>query len=375
VRLLFVTHTSRMSGAERSLLELIEVARGDAEVLLVSPPGELIERARARDIPTAELTLPAVGFRTNLLAAAYRLAAAGWSVRMLAHRHNADAVHAASARAGLLAASCILSGRRRVVDVRDLLPRSRKATAVRWTLRLTANLIVFNSHFTRDRFGATAPARSTVMYPPVDVEPLLGLPLRSRQTRGRAPVLGVLGQLTPWKGQDDAIRILALVRERVPEARLRIVGSVVFSGADVSYDNEVFRRRLPVLAEELGVADAVELAGETEDLPSTFRSLDVLLVPSWEEPFGRVVVEGMAAGVPVVATRAGGPAEIIEDGVSGFLALPRVPAAWVEPIVDLLESVELSRRVGKAGRERIATLLEGTSVRSVMGLHEAGARP
>lgn len=375
MRLLYVTHTSQMSGAERSLLELIEVARANAEVLLVSPTGELVERARERNIPTAELTLPAVGVRTNLLAAASRLAAAGWRVRMLARSHDADAVHAGSARAGLLGASCVLSGRRRVVDVRDVLPEGRKAAAVRWILRLTANLIVFNSDFTRDRFGPTAPARSTVMYPPVDVEPLLDLPLPPQTRDTGAPVLGALGQITPWKGQDDAIRILALVRKHVPEARLRIIGSVVFSGADVSFDNEAFRRRLPALADELGVGDAVELTGATEDLARTFASLDVLLVPSWQEPFGRVVVEGMAAGVPVVATRAGGPAEIIEDGVSGFLAPPRDPAAWVEPVVMLLESAELSRRTAEAARARVAAVLGESGARDVMRLYARRPRP
>ena len=167
----------------------------------------------------------------------------------------------------------------------------------------------------------------------------------------------MLGQITPWKGQDDAIRILAAVRERFPDTRLRIVGSVVFSGGSVAMDNEAFGRRLPLLAAELGVADAVELVGQSDDLKTVLGSLDVLLVPSWEEPFGRVVVEGMAAGVPVIAADVGGPSEIIEDGVSGFLAASRDPAAWVEPVARVLESVELSRRVAEAARKRIANVL------------------
>ena len=160
---------------------------------------------------------------------------------MLARREGADVVHAASPRAGLLAACCLLTPPRRVVDVRDVLPGGAKAAAVRWTLRLTADLIVFNSRFTRDRFGLTRPAGAAVVYPPVDVERLLELPLPSRETRGAPPVLGVLGQITPWKGQDDAIRILASVRNHFPDARLRIVGSVVFSGGSVTLDNEAFQ--------------------------------------------------------------------------------------------------------------------------------------
>jgi glycosyltransferase involved in cell wall biosynthesis len=364
MRVLYVNHTSQVSGAERSLLELIALARSDAEVVLACPPGELMERAQARGIATTELSLPGLGFSSNLLAATYRIARAGWRVRMLARRDAVDVVHAASPRAGLLAACCIFSRPRRVVDVRDALPAGAKAAAVRWALRLTADLIVFNSRFTRSRFGPASPADAAVLYPPVDVQRLLDLPLPSEEKRGTAPMLGVLGQISPWKGQDDAIRILASVRTRVPEARLRIVGSVVFSGGSVAFDNEAFRRRLPLLAAELGVADAVELAGQSDDLEAVLGPLDVLLVPSWEEPFGRVVVEGMAAGVPVVATRAGGPSEIVEDGVSGFLASPRDPAAWVEPVVRLLESVELSRQVAESARERLAFVLGDEADRS-----------
>ena len=62
------------------------------------------------------------------------------------------------------------------------------------------------------------------------------------------------------------------------------------------------------------------------------RALDVLLLPSWEEPFGRALIEAMALGVPVVATNVGGPPEIVEDGREGYLVAPREPAAWAQAI-------------------------------------------
>ena len=370
MKVLYVNHTSRVSGAERSLLELITLVRAGAEIVLACPPGDLADRARAMGISASELDLPELGFSSNVAPAAIRLLRAGLRVRAIARRENADFVHAASPRAGLLVACCLLSRPRRVIDVRDALPAGAKAAAVRWALRLIAGLLVFNSKFTRDRFGPTWPARSAVVYPPVDVERLLDLPLPS-PTRKTPPVLGVLGQITPWKGQDDAIRVLASVRERFPDARLRLVGSVVFSGGSVGFDNEAFRRRLPLLAAELGVADAVEFVGETEDLRSVFESLDVLLVPSWEEPFGRVVVEGMAAGVPVVATAVGGPAEIVEDGVNGFLSPPRDPQAWVEPLTRVLGNVDMSRTVAAAARTRVTALVEPAArLRELYALEE-----
>lgn len=378
MKILYVNHTSLVSGAERSLLELIGLARTDADVILACPSGDLMDRARAAGITIAELNLSGLGFASSLPAAFIRITGGSRQVRALARLHNADVVHAASPRAGLLVAGCILSRPRRVVDVRDVLPGGARSAAVRWVLRLTSDLIVFNSRFTRDRFGPTGPAGATVLFPPVDVERLLELPLPSAKRRSGPPVLGVLGQITPWKGQDDAIRILASVRRRVPATRLRVVGSVVFTGRSVGFDNEAFSRRLNDIADELGVADAVELAGGTEDLETALGSMDVLLVPSWQEPFGRVVLEGMAAGVPVVATSAGGPSEMIENSVSGFLAPPRNPEAWVEPVSRLLESVELSRRIAGTARERVSALGRGAEsverLQRLYGLERDGGR-
>ena len=80
---------------------------------------------------------------------------------------------------------------------------------------------------------------------------------------------------------------------------------MVFGNGSAALDNRGFEEELRVLAHQLGVADAVDNVGSTNDVPSILETLDILLVPSWEEPFGRVVVEGMAAGVPVIATAVG----------------------------------------------------------------------
>jgi glycosyltransferase involved in cell wall biosynthesis len=243
-----------------------------------------------------------------------------------------------------------------VADVRDVLPQGLRAGLVRFALRFSADELVFNSRFTQASFGPTRPATATVSYPSVDLRRFLDVPYKARQT-DEAPVLGIVGQITPWKGQDDGIRILAGTRQCFPGTRLRVIGRPIFSGPGVSFDNEAFAHALRALAHELGVSDAVEFTGEIEDLAPIYESLDVLLVPSWQEPFGRVVAEGMAAGVPVVATSVGGPAELIVDGESGLLAPPRSPDAWVEPICRLFEDPELARRLATGGRDRISNLL------------------
>ena len=161
----------------------------------------------------------------------------------------------------------------------------------------------------------------------------------------------MIAQITPWKAQDDAIRALARVRETHPGAQLAIVGETKFVGRDVTFDNPAFRRGLDALAAELGVADAVHFLGEREDVPDVLAALDLLLVPSWEEPFGRTVIEGMAMGRVVLATAAGGPREIVHDGVDGVLLAPREPAAWADAAARLLSDPGELERIGVAARD------------------------
>ena len=89
-------------------------------------------------------------------------------------------------------------------------------------------------------------------------------------------------------------------------------------------------------------------------MPSVLAAADILLVPSWREAFGRVVVEGMAMGVPVVATALGGPAEILRSGVDGLVLAPQDPEGWIRGLTPLVADADRRRRMGAAGRERAA---------------------
>src|SRR5207244_4255122 len=101
-----------------------------------------------------------------------------------------------------------------------------------------------------------------------------------------------------------------------------VVGEPTFTSGATRYRNEAYDESLRQLAAELGVSESVSFLGGREDVPEIVRSLDVLLVPSWEEPFGRTILEGMAMEVPVIATNVGGPPEIVADGKDGLLLPP-----------------------------------------------------
>jgi len=171
----------------------------------------------------------------------------------------------------------------------------------------------------------------------------------------RAPVACVVGRLTPWKGHQVLLRAWRRVIERVPEARLLIVGEVAFW--EDSYEQE-----LKDLAAAMKLDRHVRWLGFREDVPDLLRASDLLVLPSVDEPFGRALIEAMAAELPVVATRSGGVPEIVVDGDTGLLVPPGDPEALGEAIAELLGEPERARELGRAGRRRA---LEKFDVRRV----------
>lgn len=362
LRVLVVNQTAATSGAEHSLLTLLAALDpAQAEVTVASPVGLLSERVAELGLPHVPIHGTEASFRLNPRTTPpelARLLRSSWQVARAARRIEADVVHANTTRAGLIAIGARSFGAPApLVHVRDWAPPGRAADLVLGLTGRRAGAIVANSRHVAEQFGRLPdPPRGRraprVIHNPVDLSRFspaghdraaaraaLGLPTG-------APVAGVVGQLTPWKGQDDAIRALAACG--LPEAHLVVAGSAKFATAAARFDNQAYADGLAPLAAELGVADRTHLLGEVRDVPGVLAALDVLLVPSWEEAFGRVVVEGMAMGLPVIATSNGGPPEIINDGRSGFLLPPREPETWGSLVGTVLRDADKRARIGAA---------------------------
>jgi len=216
------------------------------------------------------------------------------------------------------------------------MPVGRTADLVRDFLRPRVAEIFANSRYTAEHFSNGAPRPPVrVVYNAVDLgrfDPATIDRTRAREALGLAPdvhALGVVSQITPWKAQDDAIRILASVRSAGLNARLLVVGDAKFTVGSIRYDNEVFESSLRELVRELGVEEHVDFLGDRRDVPEILSALDLVLVPSWEEPFGRIVIESMAMETPVIATNVGGPGEILDPQEAGLLLPPQSPDAGV----------------------------------------------
>lgn len=363
MRVLYVNHTAEVSGGEQSLLGLLAALPQSVQPLLACPPGRLQSAAETFCVPVTTITGTAGSLRLHPLntpRAVAEMAAAAAQVHLAARRERAELLHANSIRAGILLALARAPRAATVVHVRDCLPPGAVTSATMRLIAATATTVVANSRYTARWVGRAAPrANVEVVHNAVDLErwdpgridragarARLGAPAADRL------LLGVVAQLTPWKGQDTAIEALSLVCKQGVDAHLMLIGSAKFVDRSTRFDNEGYLASLRRLVDERGLTGRVSWMGEREDVPELVRALDVLLLPSWEEPFGRAVIEAMALGVPVIATNVGGPAELVTDGREGILLPPKEPAAWAHAIRGLAEDPDRAREMGRAGRSR-----------------------
>jgi glycosyltransferase involved in cell wall biosynthesis len=214
---------------------------------------------------------------------------------------------------------------------------------VRWLARHATDHLVANSRASADALMALTglPAQAVpVVHNGVDAATFSAVDATDQAALRRrlglpetAWLAGLFGRLAPWKGQHIAIKTLT----RLTDVHLVLVGSALFG-------EDAYAQTLHDLAQTLGVADRVHFAGQREDMPAWMKAMNVILHTSTEaEPFGRVVIEGMAAGRPVVAAAAGGVLEIIRHRENGWLVKPGDVDGYVEAIETLRAMPQLAQ--------------------------------
>ncbi len=153
------------------------------------------------------------------------------------------------------------------------------------------------------------------------------------------PIIGVVGRITEQKGQEDFVEAALLLAIERPEPLFVMVGFV---------EDAALQQRLRQRIAIFGLSDRIRFLGNRDDMANVYGALDLVVAPSRWEGFGMMLVEAMAAGRPIVATRAGAIPEIVTDGVSGMLVEPRNPTALGAAIACLLD--DPARREAIAAR-------------------------
>ena len=350
----YVGHSAQLSGAELALANLLPALLEVDPLVVLAEDGPLVERLRGQGIETVVLPLGSATreIRKDSLSSVRAqfvpvVDTLRYSVRLarLLRARRPDLVHTNSLKAHLYGGvAARIAGVPQVWHARDRISEDylpvRAVQAVRLAARVLPAAVVANSVSTGQTLRSSRKPAAGIGSPVVyDAVPRLA---KHSVDPNRPFTVGMVGRLSPWKGQDVFLRAFAQAFPDGPE-RARVVGSAMFG-------EDAFAASVADLVGELGLAGRVDLRGFQADVPAELAEMDVLVHASIiPEPFGQVVVEGMAAGLPVVAADAGGPAEVVEHGRTGFLTSPGDVGALAEQLRELRDDPALWLRVSAAG--------------------------
>jgi len=382
-RLLIVHSSAELYGSDRSLLDFVRLEGGTFDITVLLPEdGQLVTRlreagARVQIGEVCKVQRQMLGVRGLLrtLGAAWR---ALRQARALAGGRPFDIVYTNTVAVFGGALYALVVRRPHVWHIREILNGSPGLSlAFRTVVWLLSSRIVCNSSQTLAWISMPrSQPRCRVVWNGVGAARPSGRREVERAGRGWADggvVFVLVGRLNAWKGQGLALEAFELMRAKglYGEARLWMLGSP-FPG------QEHFERDLRARIEASPARDAVCLEPFRIDVEAAWEAADVVLVPSTEpEPFGRVAIEAMAYGRPVIAAAHGGLLEIVSDGYSGVLVPPRDAASLAAAMARLADDPVLRERLGQRGRERQQQLFSVEAyARAVRGiLLDAMAEP
>lgn len=349
-RILYVHHADVLGGAEWSLAELVRAVDRRRFEMLAALPGDGPLSQVLTELHVAVLRVPMVRMRRTrnplrLLRYWRCLRAAAETLAERVKSERIDLVHANSPQAALVAGDLV---RRRKVPLvvhwrdlvrrglvwKDILRRCDRVVAVSKAVAScldSPKVVVVANGVDAERFGPGVSGDG--------VRRELGVP-------EGAPVVIMVAQWVPWKRHDVFLEAARRVGAGRPECHF------VLAGEDHFGDHPELARRIRRAANEPALRGRLHILGQRADMPALMAASDVLVLPSEGEPFGRVLIEAMAAGRPVVAARSGGPEEIVTPDCGVLVDGPDAEA-FAEAIEELLADPASRRRMGEAGRQRV----------------------
>jgi glycosyltransferase involved in cell wall biosynthesis len=345
-------------GTERQFVNLglaLEPSRFALHFGCLRRSGALMQEIDARGIPVVDYNV--WSFRNP------RAALAQVRLARDIRRRGVRIVHTYGYSANLFAVPAAkLAGTRVVASIRDLgvylSPNQQRVQ--RWVCRF-ADRIVVNASAIRDwlvKDGLDA-NRITVIPNGVDVvrfkqRPRTGILHREFGLPLDAPLIGVIGRVMRSKGIEDFLHAAATVALQFPSARFVIVGAGFRDRGRTITTDDGYQEELMRLIAQLGLEDRVVFTGFRAHVELILPELTIAVQPSLSEGLSNVLLESMAAGLPVVATRVGGTSEALQDGENGLLVPPSNPESLRAAIASLLAAPELAVRLGQSARRSIA---------------------
>lgn len=341
-------YSDMIGGGEHSLLELISaLPEGYQPLLIVPQEGELSRRAAEKGVDSVCLPMPPIGIRTPF-------ALFGWTGWL--RKVRPDLIHANSPRTAFYAA---LAGKvLRIPTVFHCRVAAKDRLLDPLLVRMV-DMIICNSQATASRFDAWPWKNPVVIYNGLDVKHSIHASADELPDRN----LLFVGRLSQEKQPEIAWRVFRMLAGRFDNLNLLYVG-----GDDPDHPERSARLRSET--EASGLSDRVVWVGMQADVSQWYGRANVVLVPSRYEGFGRVLVEAMAHGVPVVAFEVGGIPEVVENGRQGLLISPYDEGAMADAVARLLDDDALRQQMGEAGKKHAERFSVPAHVRAVAELYK-----
>lgn len=354
-QILHISTGAELGGAERVVLDL---ARGlDRERfhvrVLVPRLGRLAEALHAVGIPTLVVGYWGRGHRLGRYSSWREYASAlrslphvARTIRALARFVNEtpiELIHAHGIKAQAFSAGLAPFVRARIIwHVHDFLRHRKFWWGFRALGRRIPDLLLVPSRAVAREFAEWG----NVLVIPNGVDLQHFSPSLSQRADGPRRV-GMIGALAPWKGHEIFLQAAERVSRVLPDVEFLVVGDEIYD----TTGHQGFRRRLEQEAVRRGLASCVRFTGFCADIAAILRELSIVVHCSLDpEPFGRVLIEAMACGVPVIATRGGATEEIVREGETGLLVPPGDAERLAEAILALLQNPQRSTQMGRSAR-------------------------
>lgn len=346
-KILFLHSSSELYGSDKSLLNLInKLDRTKYDIYVMLPTqGELVEKLEDTKNCTVIIKSIAILRRKNLtIKGIYQYIRDFFSsinyLKKFIEENEIDIVYTNTSVVfpGGIAAKSL--NRKSVWHVREIISNKYENMVVKKIVNRYADIIIGNSKATLDAIILDK-KKGRVIYNVVDIEN--DFLETKKETQGIT--IGMAGRINRWKGQNFFIDAALQVLKEFPEVTFLIAGDV-FKG------EEHLKREIEKKISDSAYSDKIKLLGLVSNMESFYRRLDVFVLPSIKpEPFGLVILEAMGRKVPVIATNFGGPAEIIQNEVTGILVEPENVLELTNAIKKLINDPEKRMSIAKNGQK------------------------
>ena len=345
-RILLIHSSAEMYGSDRSLLNIIKGINKTQFVVHVLLPceGPLAHEIRKINEVTLVFYDIAVLRRKNLSPGGMLHYTASFVqsvnfVEKYIKDHSIDIVETNTSVVFPGAVAAKKSGIKSIWHIREIIRNQTENRIISYMMNRYSDVIIANSKATGKALKVEQ-EKIRVIYNAVESKEI------AKRKSHEGFVVGMAGRINRWKGQKLFVDAAEIVHESFPDVRFKIAG-------DAYIGEEYLKEELREYIKSKGLEKTVVLLGQVEDMDSFYAGLDVFVLPSIQpEPFGLVILEAMEYRLPVIATNHGGPAEIITDGVDGFLVDYHGPQEMAERIIRLATNQLLNHQIGLMGYER-----------------------